>query len=72
LPIVSGNIRQPKRNPKRHGGSAGGGSINGGKDRIAPLPVSLVEELPEQIAKVRAIHEADLAKGCGDFATGSP
>ena len=38
----------------------------GGKDRIAPMPVSLVEELREQIAKVRAIHEADLAKGYGD------
>jgi integron integrase len=38
----------------------------GGKDRIAPVPVSLVEELREQIAKVRAIHEADLAKGYGD------
>ena len=38
----------------------------GGKDRIAPLPVSLVEELREQITKVRAIHEADLAKGYGD------
>ena len=54
----------PQASPQ--GGSAGGGSINGGKDRIAPLPVSLVEELREQIAKVRAIHEADLAKGYGD------
>jgi integrase len=54
----------PQASPQ--GGSAGGGSINGGKDRIAPLPVSLVEELREQIAKVRAIHEADLAKGYSD------
>jgi hypothetical protein len=44
----------PQASPQ--GGSAGGGSINGGKDRIAPLPVSLVEELREQIAKVRTTH----------------
>ena len=62
--MVSRKTDSPQASPK--GGSAGGGSINGGKDRIAPLPVSLVGELREQIAKVRAIHEADLAKGYGD------
>jgi integrase len=54
----------PQASPQ--GGCAGGGSINGGKDRIAPLPVSLVEELREQIAKVRAIHQTVLVKGYGD------
>jgi integron integrase len=37
----------------------------GQKDRIAFLPDSLVERLQEQLATVRSLHEADLAKGYG-------
>ena len=37
----------------------------GGKDRIAPLPESLIPALQRQIERVRLLHEDDLAAGCG-------
>lgn len=37
----------------------------GGKDRHTVLPASLREELRAHIDKIKAIHTADLAKGCG-------
>jgi integrase len=37
----------------------------GQKDRITMLPVSSKEPLKKQLAKVKAIHEADLKAGFG-------
>ena len=38
----------------------------GGKDRLVPLPHSLVPDLQKQIAFVRAQHDRDILNGCGD------
>jgi len=38
----------------------------GEKDRITPLPVSLIPQLERQIAKVKVIHQEDRAAGYGD------
>jgi integron integrase len=38
----------------------------GEKDRVAPLPVSLIPQLERQIAKVKVIHQEDRAAGYGD------
>jgi integron integrase len=38
----------------------------GEKDRIVPLPDSVVASLQRQIQRVRLIHEEDLAAGCGE------
>lgn len=40
----------------------------GGKDRITMLPAALVAPLQEHLAKVRALHEKDLAEGFGEVA----
>ena len=37
----------------------------GGKDRVVPLPSSLVKPLRAQLAQVRRLHEDDLAAGAG-------
>ncbi len=37
----------------------------GNKDRVTPLPHSLVPALREQITRVKRLHEADLAEGFG-------
>ena len=37
----------------------------GGKDRVTVLPESLLLPLRDQIARVRALHDADLASGLG-------
>jgi integron integrase len=37
----------------------------GGKDRVVPLPTSLVEPLRGQLAQVRQLHQDDLAAGAG-------
>ena len=37
----------------------------GGRDRITVLPARLVSPLRDQLAKVRALHQADLAEGFG-------
>lgn len=38
----------------------------GGKDRVTVLPENLIEPLRAQLARARALHEADLAAGRGD------
>jgi integron integrase len=38
----------------------------GGKDRVVPLPGRLVEPLRAQLAKVKTLHDEDLAKGFGE------
>ncbi|MFN2352728.1 MAG: tyrosine-type recombinase/integrase, partial [Kiritimatiellia bacterium] len=38
----------------------------GGKDRVVPLPGSLVAGLGEHLAEVRALHERDIADGFGE------
>lgn len=38
----------------------------GGKDRVAPLPVSIVGKVREQIGRVLALHAEDLAQGLGE------
>lgn len=38
----------------------------GGKDRITLLPAPLVEPLQAHLARVKALHERDLAQGYGD------
>ena len=38
----------------------------GGKDRVTVLPESLIEPLRRHLGRVRALHEADLAKGLGE------
>jgi integron integrase len=38
----------------------------GAKDRVTMLPATLVEPLKLHLAEVRALHESDLARGCGD------
>ncbi|MGZ3185000.1 MAG: integron integrase [Telluria sp.] len=38
----------------------------GAKDRITMLPQALVPALQDHLARVRALHEADLAEGHGD------
>ena len=38
----------------------------GAKDRVTMLPAALVEPLKEHLAKVRALHDRDLARGYGD------
>jgi integrase len=38
----------------------------GGKDRVAPLPVSIVGKVREQIARVLALHVEDVAQGLGE------
>ena len=38
----------------------------GEKDRITPLPVSLIPQLERQIARVKVIHQEDRAAGYGD------
>lgn len=37
----------------------------GAKDRVTPLPESLVVPLLNQLAWVRRLHESDLARGGG-------
>jgi integron integrase len=38
----------------------------GAKDRITMLPASVVEPLRRQLLVAKALHEADVAAGCGD------
>ena len=38
----------------------------GGKDRLTMLPGSVVEPLKAHLVRVKALHERDLADGCGD------
>ncbi|MEK6551750.1 MAG: integron integrase [Pseudomonadota bacterium] len=38
----------------------------GGKDRVTMLPESVIEPLKRHLAKVKALHEEDLAAGGGD------
>ena len=38
----------------------------GQKDRVVPLPLSLVEDLKRQLEKVAALHRQDLASGYGE------
>jgi integron integrase len=38
----------------------------GEKDRVSPLPDSILPDLRRQIERVRLLHEEDLAAGCGD------
>ena len=38
----------------------------GGKDRVTPLPESLVQPLHEHLGRVRALHRRDLAEGFGE------
>jgi integron integrase len=38
----------------------------GDKDRVTTLPVSLTERLREHLARVRELHEADVAEGHGE------
>lgn len=38
----------------------------GGKDRITMLPVNLAKALERELAKVRAQHEEDVARGLGE------
>ncbi len=38
----------------------------GDKDRITPLPDSIVPDLRRQIERARLLHEEDLAAGCGE------
>ena len=37
----------------------------GGKDRVTVLPGSLITPLRQQLRRAHAVHEADLAQGCG-------
>jgi integron integrase len=38
----------------------------GAKDRVTMLPAALAEPLKLHLARVRALHERDLSRGCGD------
>jgi integron integrase len=38
----------------------------GAKDRVTLLPESIVEPLEKHLARVKRLHEGDLARGCGD------
>jgi integron integrase len=38
----------------------------GEKDRIVPLPETVIPDLRRQIERVRLLHEEDLAAGCGE------
>lgn len=38
----------------------------GGKDRVTILPGSIIEPLQAHLVRVKALHERDLADGCGD------
>jgi integron integrase len=38
----------------------------GEKDRVTPLPDSILPELLRQVERVRLLHEEDLAAGCGE------
>ncbi len=38
----------------------------GKKDRVVPMPESLIASLKEQIAKVRSLHDEDLEAGYGE------
>jgi integron integrase len=38
----------------------------GGKDRVTMIPLQLVEPLRAQIARTKAVHESDLARGKGE------
>jgi integron integrase len=38
----------------------------GEKDRVTPLPESVVPDLKRQIERARLLHEEDLAAGCGE------
>lgn len=38
----------------------------GEKDRVTPLPDSVIPELQRQIERVRLLHEEDLSAGCGE------
>ena len=38
----------------------------GGKDRVAPLPVTITGKVREQIERVLALHSEDLAQGLGE------
>ena len=40
----------------------------GMKDRITMLPASLKNDLQQQLTQTKAIHKADLGKGCGRVA----
>ena len=41
-------------------------SGKGGKDRVAPLPESVVQPLQEHLGRVRQLHQRDLAEGFGE------
>lgn len=38
----------------------------GGKDRVVPLPATLVDGLRDHLARVRSLHEQDIAAGFGE------
>ncbi len=38
----------------------------GGKDRVTVLPENLIQALRDQLKRVKALHDRDLADGCGD------
>jgi hypothetical protein len=38
----------------------------GAKDRLTMLPGGVIEPLKAHLARVKALHERDLAAGCGD------
>lgn len=40
-------------------------NAKGGKDRVVPLPMSLAEDIKQQIERVRELHQDDLAAGFG-------
>jgi len=41
-------------------------NAKGGKDRVTPLPVKLINQLKDQLIYVQKIHTADLADGLGE------
>ena len=41
-------------------------SGKGGKDRVVPLPASLIPDIKKSLAEVRQQHEGDLAEGYGE------
>ena len=41
-------------------------SGKGGKDRVVPLPASLIPDIKKSLAEVRQLHEGDLAEGYGE------
>jgi integron integrase len=41
-------------------------SGKGGKDRVVPLPASLIPDIKKSLTEVRQLHEGDLAEGYGE------